>query len=234
MQPTTGLSNARDRLSGSAIIAMVGLLAILASCGDSTTSRSPSTLSPSSLSPSTTGPPEVQTPRADGPLFRPLPPAGGVPAPPAAVAQPVRLRIADLRIGAAPVIPVGVEANGELEVPPASEVGWYRFGSAPGEAGSSVLAAHIAYDGEDGVFRHLADVSPGALVDVELDDGTSRSYEITETRLLDKTDLPFDEVFAQSGSDRLVLITCGGRFNPSARSYEGNVVAYAIPVDNGA
>ncbi|HAS13191.1 MAG TPA: hypothetical protein DCS55_22175, partial [Acidimicrobiaceae bacterium] len=50
-------------------------------------------------------------------------------------------------VDGAPVEPVGVEPNGEMEIPPAEEVGWYRFGAAPGESGSAVLAAHIAYDG---------------------------------------------------------------------------------------
>jgi len=32
------------------------------------------------------------------------------------------------------------------------------------------------------------------------------------------------------GAPRLVLITCGGRFDPVARSYEDNIVVYAEPV----
>jgi len=72
-------------------------------------------------------------------------------------AVPVRLRVPALAIDAE-IIPVGVTAVGDYEVPPASQVGWYRFGSVPGEAGSAVLAAHIAWDGVDGVFRHLADL----------------------------------------------------------------------------
>ncbi len=141
---------------------------------------------------------------------------------------PAGLSITGIGVTGAPVRPVGVEPNGEMEIPPAEEVGWYRFGAAPGEPGSSVLAAHIAYDGVDGVFRNLDRVAPGEEVVVDFDDGTSERYRVTEVVTHRKEALPAD-VFSRDGVERLVLITCGGDFNPSLRSYESNVVAYATP-----
>ncbi len=147
----------------------------------------------------------------------------------ARTAAPSGLRIDTLGIRAATIVDVGVEDDGELEVPPASQVGWYRFGAAPGEAGTTVLAAHIAYNGVDGVFRHLADLRTGAIVSVEFSDGQVRRYEVTSVDEYDKQALP-PEVWATDGPERLVLITCGGRFDPSRRSYESNIVAWATPV----
>jgi LPXTG-site transpeptidase (sortase) family protein len=123
---------------------------------------------------------------------------------------------------------VGVEANGDMEIPGVREVGWYRFGSRPGDPGSAVLAAHVAYDGVDGVFRHLGDLRAGDAVEVGLDDGTVRRFVVTDLAQYPKTDLPA-EVFARGGDPRLVLVTCGGEFDPGARHYEDNVVAYARP-----
>jgi LPXTG-site transpeptidase (sortase) family protein len=128
----------------------------------------------------------------------------------------------------APVEPVGVEPNGEMEIPPADEVGWYRFGASPGEPGSAVLAAHIAYDGVDGVFRRLDRLVAGDEVAVSFDDGSREAYVVTEVVTFDKDALP-DDLFARDVPERLVLITCGGEFNPDLRSYESNVVAYAVP-----
>lgn len=141
---------------------------------------------------------------------------------------PRGLRIDALDIVGAPVIDVGVEPDGEMEIPGADQVGWYRFGSAPGEPGTSVLAAHIAYDGVDGVFRHLDALAPGATVIVEMSDGEARSYVIESVEQYDKQALPGD-VWATDGDERLALITCGGDFNPSLRSYDSNVVAWAVP-----
>jgi len=146
------------------------------------------------------------------------------------VARPVRLTIESIDVAAAPVIPVGIDAADEsMEIPPADEVGWYRFGAKPGADGSAVLAAHIAYDGRDGVFRRLAELDEGSVVVIEFDDGSSQRWLVEQVTDYDKTELP-DELFAVDGDPTLALITCGGLFNPSLRSYESNTVAVARPL----
>jgi LPXTG-site transpeptidase (sortase) family protein len=143
----------------------------------------------------------------------------------------VTITIDAIDVDGAPITPVGVLDNGEMEIPPGSEVGWYRFGPAPGEDGSAVLAAHISFNGRDGVFRHLSRVDPGDLVEISFDDGTASTYEVVETAQYPKDGLPFDRVFSREGDPVLTLITCGGDFNRSIRSYSDNLVAYAVPVD---
>lgn len=138
------------------------------------------------------------------------------------------LSLPTIDVVGAPVEPVGVEPDGEMEIPPADRVGWYRFGAAPGEPGSAVLAAHVAFDGVDGVFRHLDRLAPGDEVVVAFDDGADERYRVTELVTFDKQALP-DDLFSRQVPERLVLITCGGEFNPSLRSYERNVVAFATP-----
>ena len=145
---------------------------------------------------------------------------------------PVGLVIDSIGITSAPVIDVGVEPNGEMEIPGASQVGWYRFGPTPGENGSAVLAAHIAFNGRDGVFRDLDVIEVGAVVEIDYDDGSSKRFEITETAQYAKDELPVDRIFAKDGAPELTLITCGGDFNRSLRSYSDNVVAYAVPLDS--
>ncbi len=162
---------------------------------------------------------------------RPL--GSALPAPlPESAPKPVGLVVDSLDISAAPIVDVGVEANGEMEIPGATEIGWYRFGPTPGEAGSAVLAAHIAFNGRDGVFRDLDDIEVGDIVEVLYDDGSSKRFRVTETAQYAKDELPVDRVFAKDGAAELTLITCGGDFNRSLRSYSDNVVAYAVPIDN--
>ncbi len=145
-------------------------------------------------------------------------------------AVPTSISIEGIGVAEAPVIDVGVEENGDMEIPGADSVGWYRFNPTPGEAGSSVLAAHISFNGDPGVFRYLDDVEIGERVVVAFDDGTRAEFEIIELAQYDKQELPDDRVFAKDGEPVLTLITCGGDFNRSLRSYEDNIVAYAIPV----
>ncbi len=145
--------------------------------------------------------------------------------------RPSTLTIDSLGISDAPVIDVGVETSGAMEVPPADQVGWYRYSPRPGEAGSSILAAHIAFDGENGVFVQLADVELGAVVEVTDDEGLTRSYRVESVDRYAKEALPEDVVFARSGPECPVLVTCGGRFDPELRSYDDNVIVVATPID---
>jgi len=143
---------------------------------------------------------------------------------------PVGLTVPGLDLADAPIRDVGVEPNGEMEIPGASEIGWYRWSASPGQAGSSVLAAHIAFNGRDGVFRELDEVVVGDRFTVHYDDGSTRDFEVTELGQYAKQALPFDRVFAKTGEPSVVLITCGGDFNRCLNSYEDNVVVYADPV----
>lgn len=158
-----------------------------------------------------------------------LPPAAGIPDA-RTVTAPVSLRFEAIGVLDAPIDGVGVLDNGEMEVPGAERVGWYRYGPSPGEDGSAVLAAHIAYDGRRGVFRFLGDATPGDVFTVTFDDGSTRTYEVTAKAQYAKDELPFDEVFARTGSPVVTLISCGGEFQPSLRSYEDNIVVYAVPI----
>ena len=143
--------------------------------------------------------------------------------------RPVSIVIEDIDVVDATIIPVGVNPDQTFEVPPADQVGWYRFGPAPGDEGSAVLAAHIAFNGVDGVFRHLADVEVGSVVVIGFDDGSTSRYRIETVTEYLKEELPAD-LFARDGNTQLALITCGGDFNRQLDSYDSNVVAVAVPI----
>jgi LPXTG-site transpeptidase (sortase) family protein len=178
---------------------------------------------------STTEPPPTTRPTSE--LAAYVAPAGSaatLPEPDLAP-RPVAMSFDAIGVGSAPIIDVGVEANGDMEIPGASEVGWYRYGPVPGAQGSSVLAAHISWNGTDGVFRRLARAEPGQRFTVAFEDESIAEYEVVAIRQYPKDQLP-DELFSTSGEPQVVLITCGGSFNRSLNSYADNIVAYAIPV----
>jgi LPXTG-site transpeptidase (sortase) family protein len=166
----------------------------------------------------------------EAPVLAPDEGPGIFPAEPAPPPTPVALWVDGIEIVQAPVVEVGVEPNGEMEIPGGSEVGWYKYGPSPGSEGSAVLAAHVAFDGQDGVFRHLDDVSAGSRIVVGYDDGSTADFEIVDLQQYGKAELPFERVFAKQGDPVLTLITCGGAFDSSSRSYADNVVAYAVAV----
>ena len=146
------------------------------------------------------------------------------------VVAPSALRIGALALSV-PVRGVGVEPDGQLEIPDETEVGWYRLGSSPTRPGATVLAGHVSWNDTIGPFFRLADLEPGALIELELSDGSVREYVAVERAQYGKLALPQDRIWTQAGPETLVLITCGGEFNRQIRRYADNIVVYAVPTE---
>lgn len=147
----------------------------------------------------------------------------------APAAVPVRLTVAALGIDAAPVTDVGLLPSGGMEVPDPSLVGWYRYGPRPGDAGTAVLAGHVAYGGRNGLFVHIDQLQPGDQILVRAADGTERPWVVVAVEQHDKETLPAERLFTNTGPSRLALITCGGEFIADAHSYRDNIVVFAEP-----
>ena len=45
--------------------------------------------------------------------------------------------------------------------------------------------------------------------------------------------LPTERIWTHAGPETLVLITCGGSFNPQIHHYRDNIVVYAVPIASG-
>ena len=164
------------------------------------------------------------------PLAEQLGPRGSaIPSPPRDRLLPSTITIDDIELWG-PIIDVGLEDDGEMEIPGETEIGWYDRGAAPGEAGATVLAAHVTWNDTIGPFFKLGDLEPGAEIRIRLTDGSTRIYEVVERTMYPKDGLPNWRIFRRTGPESLVLITCGGSFNPSIRRYRDNIVVYAVPV----
>ena len=130
-----------------------------------------------------------------------------------------------------PVVAVGQTADGSMEIPGPSNAGWYRFGPTPGSAaGSSVIAAHVDYNGAAGPFFDLRRLEVGTAVTVTDGAGKVHAYAVTERFQVAKDKLPIPDLFRTGGAPTLTLITCGGAFNASSRHYQDNIVIRAVPV----
>lgn len=182
-------------------------------------------------------PPTTVTPATTtlpvSPLVAQLPPReSALVEPSEPVRTPSRLRIGALSVDV-PVRAVGLELDGQLEIPDETEAGWYRLGSSPGRDGSTVIAAHVSWNDTTGPFFRLADLELGSPVELELDDGSTRQYVVVERAQYGKLALPQDRIWTHAGDETLVLITCGGEFNREIRRYTDNIVVYAAPATDG-
>ncbi|MCZ2806682.1 class F sortase [Modestobacter sp. VKM Ac-2983] len=155
-----------------------------------------------------------------------LGPAAAVPAQPT-VAPPVGLRIAAIGVDAH-LVPIGVDGAGAL-VPPADvqQAGWFTAGPVPGAVGPAVLAGHVDDHTGPGVFSRLEELTAGDQVVVTGSDGRPVTFTVTRVSAHPKGDFPTEEVYGPTTGAELRLITCGGTFDRSRRSYTDNVVVHA-------
>jgi sortase (surface protein transpeptidase) len=147
---------------------------------------------------------------------------------------PVTVRIPSITVDAA-TLPVGLEVDGSMEIPrDVSTIGWYEptegFGVTPGQTGTAVLAGHVDSRTQGpGAFYSLRDLTVGDRIEIVHEDGSTSLWRVTAVTQYPKDELPIAEVFIWTGPPRLALITCGGPFDWTARSYTDNLVVYAEP-----
>lgn len=166
----------------------------------------------------------------DAPVTAGSPPAPvvtevGTGAPTAAAPVSVAVPSVDL---SSSLVPIGVDTTGAL-VPPAdyAQAGWFAAGVAPGDVGPAVLAGHVDSRSGPAVFWGLEDIQVGAQVLVGRADGSTLSFTVTRVAEYPKTAFATQEVYGPTVDAQLRLITCGGEFDRSRRSYTDNVVVYA-------
>jgi LPXTG-site transpeptidase (sortase) family protein len=118
--------------------------------------------------------------------------------------------------------------NGELEPPRAfDKAGWYADGTAPGDTGPAVLAGHVDSRSGPAVFYRLRELAAGDRIEVERGGETLR-FTVTRTAWYPKNKFPTDQVYGPTPDRQLRLITCGGVFDRTLRSYRDNLVVYAV------
>jgi hypothetical protein len=142
---------------------------------------------------------------------------------------PVEVRFA---ARAAPLDAVGLDAARQVVVPEdVRRAGWYATGPQPGDrAGSAVLVGH-ADDADQGLgtFAGLRDLRAGDDVVVRTTSGRELAYDVVSFERFAKAEVPMSRLFTTQGPHRLVLVSCGGAFDPERRTYADNVVVTAVP-----
>jgi sortase (surface protein transpeptidase) len=143
---------------------------------------------------------------------------------------PIALRIPAIGVSKQ-LVPLGLNPDKTVQVPADYDLpGWFRLGPAPGKRGSSVILGHVdSYTGP-AVFFGLHSLQIGDTVDVDLSDGTVAQFAVNEVAVYPKVGFPAERVYGSHGKSALNLVTCGGKFDDTIRSYESNVVVYTTLV----
>lgn len=142
------------------------------------------------------------------------------------VAKPVRVVIPAIGVDSK-LVPLGLNDDNSMEVPNFGLAGWYEPGPRPGAPGPAVIAAHVdSINGPD-VFARLKELTAGDKIIVAHADGAATTFVVRRSEQQLKEDLPVGRIWNDTDEVALRLITCGGNFDPNARSYKSNVIVYA-------
>jgi hypothetical protein len=142
-------------------------------------------------------------------------------------AEPARLSIPALDVRA-DVQRVGSTETG-LEVPQVGRAGWFDEGPRPGEPGRAVIIGHLDSQNGPGLFALLPGVKNGTDVSIRDASGVVHRFRVVGKAQVPKATFPSGAVYGPSERPVLVLITCGGAYDP-ATGYEDNVIVYARAV----
>ncbi|MFF7449170.1 MULTISPECIES: class F sortase [unclassified Streptomyces] len=167
-------------------------------------------------------PPDVDLP----PAVRPLGPA-----------LPQRVDIPGLGVQA-PVVARGLDRDGAIDPPPfeqAGVVGWYAAGVRPGAAGAALMVGHVDTETRPAVFYRLSALKPGETIRVIRDDGRVAEFTVDDVQVVARDRFDAHQAYAthERGRSELRLITCGGTFDRSTRSYTANVIVSAYLTGTG-
>ncbi len=183
--------------------------------------------------PSASAPATAPATLAPAPDTAPIPhaPPALPPAPDAALpaSVPVRVEVPSIAVNA-PLIPLGKQANGEVDTPPGepgAPAGWYKNSPTPGQNGSAIILGHVNTTNTDiGLFYRLHELTPGKTITVTRSDHTAAVFTVDKVDIYHKANFPTVEVYKNADRPELRLITCGG-YNPATREYLDNTVVYA-------
>ena len=137
---------------------------------------------------------------------------------------PVRMSIPALHVDA-DIRPVSATATG-IEVPEIGHAGWFEAGPRPGDPGRAVIIGHIDGATEPGVFFHVPGIRRDAEIVIVDDEDRVHRYAVTGKLQVPKDEFPADAVYGSSERPVLVLVTCGGTYEPG-EGYSDNVLVYA-------
>ena len=149
------------------------------------------------------------------------------PQPPRPDARPQRIHIPAIGVDAA-VEPVGLRQDLSMDVPhEVTDVGWYSFGTAPGQAGDAVIDGHL--DGPGGgpaVFWRLDQLRSGDRIEITMSRGGPVAFTVSSAGPVAADQVPAD-LFDTHGAPRVTLITCAGAWDVGRQIYTQRFIVEA-------
>ena len=144
-----------------------------------------------------------------------------------------------------PIEKIGLLENGALDTPSKFAVGWYAAGPKPGSGEGNVLLDFHMYPDGTGLVgldfeQRVALLGIGSMILLQMDNGSTCSYEINNQATVDKYDtengfpklLEKYGLYRQDGSEGVVAMTCASNeWNWAESTSQGETVAWGYRIN---
>ena len=150
--------------------------------------------------------------------------------------RPRYLTIDRLGINNARMLPMGINADGELSTPNnIFDVGWYDASGKPGQGGTLLVDGHNGGPHVQGVFKALPSLGSGDIIVVERGDGQKFQYSVVENKavpLSEANDYMATAMMSpMKGKESITLISCTGEWSQAQKTYLSRQFVRAILVE---
>lgn len=142
---------------------------------------------------------------------------------------PVRVIIPKIALNSK-VKALGKDEDGNMAVPSGktTDVGWYKYGTLPGNVGSAVLDAHVF-----AAFGNLKNLEPGDDIYVLNSQNQKLHFVVSAAKTYKLGELSSATLFGQIGQNdtpHLNLITCAGKLTADRTTYDHRLVVFTTLV----
>ena len=124
---------------------------------------------------------------------------------------------------------VGVDKNNQIVAPGNIHMaGWYTGSVKPGEPGLSIIDGHVNGVYAKAVFYDLIRLKPNDTFTVTYGDNSVRSFRVVKIEAV-PVDQATKVLFNRDPAikSQLNVITCGGKYIASTKTYDGRVIVAA-------
>jgi sortase A len=141
---------------------------------------------------------------------------------------PIHLKIPKINVDAQ-IESVGLINSGEMDIPKdITHAAWFNLGPRPGEKGNAVLDGHFGWKNNiPAVFDSLSQLQKGDNIYVENDERIVTTFVVREVRTYTGTEDASAVFGLGDGGIHLNLITCGGVWDKSDKTYSKRIVVLA-------
>lgn len=197
---------------------IIGLLLLLASCGNDANDAGSADQRAGGDSPA--GTPSAAAPNLDAvKSYRAVRTPDSVP-------EPVAISIPAIDVSGK-LTKTGLNKDRTLAVPEFGDMSWFDKGAAPGEPGPAAILGHVDSKTGPDVFYRLREMSAGDKITVTAKGGTKLVFVVDRVEQHAKKKFPTEKVWLPTAKPELRLITCGGEFNRNRDSYRDNIIVFA-------